>query len=174
MKSMIRGLMVGAMVLAWSGCVLDDGFLKESGLFYCEVTADCPESGFTCNVTENECIPERDLKSVCMDMDEDGYGVGDDRTECRFPAVDTDDTDAAIYPGAVDICDGKDNDQDGTTDVIKCTGTCSQTAGPTGSIGFCESGVCVYKPRNTATDGCNRALMCNGEAGFEPVPDECM
>lgn len=41
------------------------------------------------------------------DGDSDGYASD----------VDCDDTDAAINPGATEVCDGEDNDCDGTTDV---------------------------------------------------------
>ncbi len=45
---------------------------------------------------------------VCADADTDGYTVCDG---------DCDDGDAAIHPGATEICDGVDNDCDGSTDV---------------------------------------------------------
>ncbi|MCB9759904.1 MAG: FG-GAP repeat protein [Alphaproteobacteria bacterium] len=57
------------------------------------------------------------------DADGDGYGDPDNPTEaCAQPegyvvdALDCDDSDAGVYPGAVEICsDGKDNDCDGLT-----------------------------------------------------------
>ena len=41
-------------------------------------------------------------------VDEDGDGYA--------PPLDCDDTDSAIHPGQEEVCDGKDNDCDGTTD----------------------------------------------------------
>ncbi|WP_345013629.1 putative metal-binding motif-containing protein, partial [Aestuariibaculum suncheonense] len=46
--------------------------------------------------------------SVVADKDKDGY--------VDHPNVDCDDDDPAIYPGATEICDGKDNDCDGLVD----------------------------------------------------------
>lgn len=58
-----------------------------------------------------------------VDKDEDGFGDSDDVTfRCLQPeghvAVDgdCDDTDRAVYPGAEEVCDGADNNCNGTTD----------------------------------------------------------
>jgi hypothetical protein len=45
----------------------------------------------------------------CIDMDGDGFCANLDPVDC-------DDGDANIYPGAVEQCDGKDNDCDGEVD----------------------------------------------------------
>ena len=57
------------------------------------------------------------------DADEDGFGTdADTRTEVEQPdgyvaqGGDADDADASIHPGAAEINDGKDNDQNGQTD----------------------------------------------------------
>lgn len=57
------------------------------------------------------------------DADADGYGDPyDSQDDCKQPvgyvpqAGDCDDTDAAINPGALEICDGLDNDCDGIVD----------------------------------------------------------
>ncbi len=57
------------------------------------------------------------------DSDDDGYGNDNNRqTHCTQPVgyvadnTDFDDTDATRYPDAPELCDGKDNDNDGETD----------------------------------------------------------
>ena len=57
------------------------------------------------------------------DGDSDGFGVTDDRVAACAPPPghvpfggDCDDVDAAVRPGATEVCDGVDNNCDGTTD----------------------------------------------------------
>jgi len=52
------------------------------------------------------------LSTPCTDNDNDSYAV--EGGECG--AVDCDDTDASINPGVSELCDGVDNDCDGTID----------------------------------------------------------
>ncbi len=69
------------------------------------------------------------------DKDGDGFGTpGDTQLGCTRPAGyvanddDADDTDNTIYPGATEICDNKDNDQNGQTDERLATSTFFQDA----------------------------------------------
>jgi YVTN family beta-propeller protein len=51
----------------------------------------------------------------CQDADEDGYGQFGGPS-CSNPGTDCDDGNADVYPGAVELCDGGDNDCNGQTD----------------------------------------------------------
>lgn len=53
--------------------------------------------------------------AACTDSDGDGYGVSG-LNNCLKTGVDPNDADAAIYPGAAEACDAKDNDSDGQID----------------------------------------------------------
>jgi hypothetical protein len=56
------------------------------------------------------------LKStVCIDNDNDGYG-NFDISACALPELDCDDNNLDINPGAVEICDGIDNNCDSNID----------------------------------------------------------
>jgi hypothetical protein len=75
--------------------------------------------------------------TVCLDIDGDGYGEG---ISCLGPDCDDDDPDT--YPGAPELCDGKNNDCDGEIDedfVLNqaCDGTDSD---------LCTDGVTVCTP----------------------------
>ena len=65
-----------------------------------------------CDGIDNNCDGSID-EGLAIDADGDGhYAVG----SCLSPADDCDDTNAAVYPGATEICDGIDNNCDGSID----------------------------------------------------------
>lgn len=103
-----------------TGCICtdddSDGYYAEIG---CGTGKDCNDADAAIHpgVTEvcwdnidNNCNGLVDEGCTCTDADADGFYLEGD---CGT-AVDCDDTDAGIFPGATEICgDGKDNDCDG-------------------------------------------------------------
>ena len=74
----------------------------------------------------------------CRDADGDGWGDPDYGTEgCADPTPDCNDGDIYVYPGAEELCDGLDNDCDGTVPndevdgdgdgIAVCEGDCDDT-----------------------------------------------
>jgi hypothetical protein len=79
---------------------------------------------------------------VC-DADADGDGV--------LCALDCDDGDASVHPGAEDVCDGLDNDCDGTIDEDFAASACT-----TGEPGICAAG----------TSSCESGVeLCDADVG---------
>jgi hypothetical protein len=85
-----------------------------------------PEAVEVCDAVDNDCDGELNedgavgVADFYADLDADGYGdAGNTWSACEAPsgfvsdATDCDDDDASVYPGAPEICDGKDSDCDG-------------------------------------------------------------
>ena len=105
--------------------------------------------------------------TIDADYDVDGDGVDFDQ--------DCDDSDATVYPGATELCDGLDNDCDGATDEGLTTdadadgysapGSCEGTADD------CNDGDPAVNPGANETV-CDQAdLDCDGVSSYDP--DAC-
>ena len=91
-----------------------------------DVCNDCPNLTFCGGQT-------------CVDADQDGYfgqaGCG--------TAVDCDDFDDTVFPGAPELCDGKDNDCDGLIDEGCGGGDCASQCGGKSPAGCWCDEACV-------------------------------
>jgi hypothetical protein len=118
-----------ALVAAWGGVPLpipagfegdcDDG----DALVY-------PNAEEWCDGVDSDCDGELDLGALdastwCVDADGDGFGDATTAAEsCTQPAgtvsdaTDCDDTRAVVHLGAIEICDGLDDDCDGLVDQL--------------------------------------------------------
>ena len=165
LSSVLLGAPVAAMLLfsSGAGCILDEDFLKVQDQSPCEMDSDCSEPGFTCR--NGFCAIDDGSAPPCEDQDEDGYGVGTDRRDCEFPELDADDNCAECNPGAKELCDGLDNDTNGSTDEsISCENItdCPSAQGlPTNTRWSCSSNQCVVIP-SIATGECDIVISCVG------------
>ena len=130
-----------------------DGYGGGPGLCLCAADAkhpvatggDCddsakaihPGAGEVCNTVDDNCngttdeIGAKGCKLFHADADKDGYGGADQQCACAadpvyvsLDASDCADGNAAVHPGAAEVCDGLDNNCDGVTDpagIDNCT-----------------------------------------------------
>lgn len=82
-----------------------------------------PDAVEVCNGLDDDCNGDSDSDAtdkltVWLDFDEDGYGAGEGYETCSpardevFNDEDCDDGDDTIFPGAPELCDGSNDDED--------------------------------------------------------------
>ncbi len=149
-----------------------------------------PSAPEVCDSRDNDCdatIDEGVLLTFYADCDGDGIGAGSPMLTCTpsacagHPSVtstgDCDDEQVAAHPGGTEICDGIDNDCDGSTDPsCMCSPGAMRACGtPDGMGGFSSVGAC--RPgMQTCFAGtwlaCMGATMASAET-CNRVDDDC-
>jgi hypothetical protein len=108
-------------------CVMPAGFVANTDDCDDLASNSYPGAVETCDLADNDCdgaVDEGVQLTWYADSDADGFGDASNSMDaCTQPpgyqsnGNDCNDTDAAAHPGGVEVCDGVDNDCDGTTDV---------------------------------------------------------
>jgi hypothetical protein len=98
-----------------------------------------------------------DICDLCTDLDGDEYGrEGLDNSGCAYPEYDCDDNDYNINPGAIEVCNGKDDDCNTFIDedlIQSCgTGVCQGTQ-------TCSGG--SWSNCSTYNNECNDCALCS-------------
>ncbi|MFT4975591.1 MAG: hypothetical protein ACI8S6_001478 [Myxococcota bacterium] len=169
----------------------------------CDDTDDSsfPGGEEVCDEADNDCdgqIDEDVTDTFYQDADGDGYGIPDTTTEaCSTPngysdtTGDCDDSDRTISPSASELCDGVDNDCDGSIDeddaadaatwyadsdgdsygdASDTTASCTQPSGYTGDDTDCDDGEAATNPG--ASEVCNSADDdCDGTVDEDDATD---
>lgn len=112
-------------------CAPPDGYVDDASDCDDRDAAVHPEAVDTCNGVDDDCdgTPDPEAREWYADLDEDGLGGRFTATACSAPSGyvatigDCDDGDPSVYPGAVEQCDGRDQDCDGLVDDGVGSGT---------------------------------------------------
>ncbi len=109
-----------------SACTQPSGYVSDDTDCDDGDSAINPDATEACDGVDNDCHGSTDegvTSTWYSDADGDGYGDASSPVEAcsatsgtTADSTDCDDTDATVHPGAAELCDGVDNDCDGSTD----------------------------------------------------------
>ena len=107
---------------------------------------------------------------VVFDDSSDYSGVwipeADDADEGWTPAADVDcnDNDSDIWPGNVEVCDGKDNDCDGDEDNLSADATVEEAEGLNGEVWYLDGDGDGFGDSDSAVVSCRQPEVDTGDA----------
>ncbi|MFM7667323.1 MAG: MopE-related protein [Bacteroidota bacterium] len=172
---------------------------QNPGAGYVTAGGDCddanplinPNATEVCDGIDNDCDGNIDngltFVTYYPDADGDGFGGGNGQSLCQNPGNgfiteggDCDDTNDQIYPGATEVCDGVDNDCDGSIDdglnfITYYTDADNDGFG-TGSTGlsFCEIPGPGFSTNNQDCDDTNDQINPNAtDATGNGIDENC-
>ncbi len=169
-------------------------FVDADGDGYCSAV-DCddadasayPEATEVCDGADNDCnglVDEGVTTTYFADVDNDGFGdPTDSLAACSAPSgyvtdnTDCDDTNAATFPGATEICDGKDNDcngvfDDGWSDIFYADTDSDGFGNPNSSTTACIAPT-GYVTDNTDCDDAHATAFPGGTEVCDEVDNDC-
>jgi hypothetical protein len=172
-----------------------DGAGDEDGDGYTPTEGDCDEGNIEvnpgateiCDGIDNNCdgtVDDGVQSTWYADDDGDGFGdPGSTVVSCEAPAgyvqngTDCDDTQLAVYPGATELCDGLDNNCDGTADegvtnTYYADADADDYGDPNASTEACDLPDGYVVDNTDCDDTTNRAFPGNGEVCDE-IDNNC-
>jgi alpha-tubulin suppressor-like RCC1 family protein len=166
----------GVTSMTTSACLPPSGYTDRSGDCDDSRPAANPAGGEVCNALDDDCdgvVDEGALRTFYADGDGDSFGRSDSTmSACTAPSGHTDragdcnDGNAGVNPSSAELCNGRDDNCDGTTDPgCSCTDGMSRNCGPATDVGECAFGsqICI----GGSWGGCVGAVttsaeVCNG------------